>query len=87
MNKDSTVEGLLLRMVTVLVDKSDEVSVTSVTADNGTIFQVGVAPSDVGKVIGKSGRMAMAIRTLLSAIGVSHKTRYGLSIVANGNQL
>jgi uncharacterized protein len=84
MSKDSNVEGLLLRIVTVLVDKSDEVSVTSVTVDNGTIFQVSVSPSDVGKVIGKSGRMAGALRTLLSAVGVSLKTRYGLNIVANG---
>jgi predicted RNA-binding protein YlqC (UPF0109 family) len=83
MSKDSNVEGLLLRIVTVLVDKSDEVSVTSATAENGTIFQVSVAPSDVGKVIGKSGRMATALRTLLSAVGVSLKTRFGLNIVAN----
>jgi predicted RNA-binding protein YlqC (UPF0109 family) len=84
MRKDSDVEGLLLRIVRVLVDKSDEVSVTSVTVDNGTIFQVSVAPSDVGKVIGKSGRMAEALRTLLSAVGVSLETRYVLNIVANG---
>jgi uncharacterized protein len=78
------VEGLLLRMVTVLVDRTEEVSVTSLTADNATIFQVSVAPSDVGKVIGKNGRMAGALRTLLLAIGVSKKTRYGLNIIANG---
>ena len=84
MSKDSNIERLLLRIVTVLVDKSDEVSVTSMTVDHGTMFQVSVAPSDVGKVIGKSGRMARALRTLLSAIGVSLKTRYGLNIVANG---
>jgi predicted RNA-binding protein YlqC (UPF0109 family) len=83
MSKDSNVEGLLFRIVRVLVDKADEVSVTSVTVDNGTIFHVSVAPSDVGQVIGKSGRMAGALRTLLSAVGVSRKTRYGLNIVAN----
>ena len=83
MSKDSNIEGLLLHMVTVLVDRTEEVSVTSMAADNGTIFQVSVAPNDVGKVIGKNGRMAGALRTLLSAIGVSHKTRYGLNIVAN----
>jgi predicted RNA-binding protein YlqC (UPF0109 family) len=86
MNKDLNLEELLLRMVKVLVDESDEVSVTSVIADNGTIFQVSVAPRDVGKVIGKSGRMARALRTLLSAIGVSRKTRYGLDIIANDDQ-
>jgi predicted RNA-binding protein YlqC (UPF0109 family) len=78
-----SVEGLLLRIITVLVDESNEVNVTSVTVDTGTVFQVTVAPSDVGKVIGKDGRTARALRTLLSAIGVALKTRYGLNIVTN----
>jgi predicted RNA-binding protein YlqC (UPF0109 family) len=74
-------EKLLLQIIIVLVDKCNEVKVTSVTADAGTIFQVTVAPSDVGKVIGKGGRMAGALRILLSAIGVAAKTRHGLTIV------
>jgi predicted RNA-binding protein YlqC (UPF0109 family) len=85
MGKDTNVEGLLLQIITVLVDKSNEVNVTSVTGDTGTVFQVTVAPSDVGKVIGKDGRMARALRTLLSAMAVALKTRYGLNIVANGD--
>jgi predicted RNA-binding protein YlqC (UPF0109 family) len=68
----------------VLVDKSTEVNITSVTADTGTVFQVTVAPSDVGKVIGKDGRTARALRILLSEIGVALKTRYGLNIVTTG---
>ena len=80
MANDSNVEGLLLRIVTVLVDRSTEVNVTSVIADTGTIFQVTVAASDVGKVIGKGGRTARALRILLSAMGVAAKTRYGLNI-------
>jgi predicted RNA-binding protein YlqC (UPF0109 family) len=80
MANDSNVEGLLLRIVTVLVDRSAEVNVTSVIADTGTIFQVTVAASDVGKVIGKGGRTARALRILLSAMGVAAKTRYGLNI-------
>jgi uncharacterized protein len=83
MGNDANVEAILLRIVTVLVDKTNEVNVTSVTADTGTIFQVSVAPSDVGKVIGKNGRMAGALRVLLSAFGVSQKTRFGLNIVPN----
>src|SRR6266550_7646363 len=81
MANDSNVEGLLLRIVTALVDESAEVNVTSVTVDTGTVFQLTVAPSDVGKVIGKGGQMARALRILLSAIGVAMKTRYGLNIV------
>jgi predicted RNA-binding protein YlqC (UPF0109 family) len=81
MANDPNVERLLLQIITVLVDKSNEVNVTSVTADIGTIFHVTVAPSDVGKVIGKGGRMAGALRILLSAIGVAVKRQYGLNIV------
>ncbi len=83
MGNDANVEALLLRIVTVLVDKTNEVNVTSVTADTGTIFQVSVAPSDVGKVIGKNGRMAGALRVLLSAFGDFQKTRFGLNIISN----
>src|SRR2546430_1730194 len=81
MANDPNVEKLLLQIIIVLVDKSNEVNVTSVTADTGTIFQVTVAPRDVGKVIGKGGRTARALRILLSAIGLAAKTRYGLNIV------
>jgi predicted RNA-binding protein YlqC (UPF0109 family) len=81
MANDSNVQKLLLQIITVVVDKSNEVNVTSVNANTGTIFHVTVAPSDVGKVIGKGGRTARALRILLSAIGVAAKTQYGLNIV------
>jgi predicted RNA-binding protein YlqC (UPF0109 family) len=84
MGNDPNVEGLLLRIIRVLVDKSNEVNVTSVIADTGTVFQVVVAPGDVGKVIGKNGRTAQALRILLSAMRVALKTRYGMDIVPNG---
>jgi predicted RNA-binding protein YlqC (UPF0109 family) len=84
MGNDPNVERLVLQIITVLVDKSNEVNVTSVIADAGTVFQVTVASSDVGKVIGKNGRTARALRILLSAMGVALKTRYGLNIVTNG---
>jgi len=46
-----------------------------------TVFHVIVAPSDVGKIIGKNGRIAGSIRMLLNAMGVAAKTQYGLNIV------
>lgn len=49
MSNGAYVEGLLLRIVTVLVDRPNETNVTSLPTDTGTIFQVSVAPSDVGK--------------------------------------
>jgi uncharacterized protein len=50
-----------------LVDKPDEVTVKEVTGERTTIFELHVAQEDLGKIIGKHGRTARSIRTLLSA--------------------
>jgi predicted RNA-binding protein YlqC (UPF0109 family) len=80
MCNDVNVEGLVLQIVSVLVDEPNDVHVESVITDTGTVFQVTVASTDVGKVIGKNGRTASSLRVLLSAMGVALKTRYGLNI-------
>jgi uncharacterized protein len=80
----ATIEDLLFGITVALVDDRNEVQVTSVTKASGTVFQVSVAPTDVGKVIGKDGRTARSIRTLLSARGVATKTRYKLEIISRG---
>jgi predicted RNA-binding protein YlqC (UPF0109 family) len=76
-----TVEDLLFGIALALVDDRNEVQVSSVIKASDTVFRVTVAPTDVGKIIGKDGRTARSIRTLLSAIGVATKTRYRLEIV------
>ena len=81
MDCDLTVEELLLGIVYALVDDRTGVHVTSKTGASGRIFQVTVAASDVGKIIGKNGRTATAIRGLLSAMGIAVKMRCGLDIV------
>lgn len=78
-----TPKGLALRIVNSIVDDPDGVRVTSVTTGTGTILEVSVSPSDVGKVIGKIGRTARAIRELLTAMGIAAKTRCGLDVVTN----
>jgi predicted RNA-binding protein YlqC (UPF0109 family) len=78
---DLTVEDLLFGITIALVDDKNEVRVTSEIKASGTVFQVTVAPTDVGKIIGKDGRTAKSIRTLLSAMGVATKTLYRLEIV------
>lgn len=50
-----------------LVDHPDEVVVTEVEKDNATIVELRVSPTDMGKVIGKQGRIAKAIRSLVKA--------------------
>ncbi len=55
-------------IVTHLVDYPDEVKVEQVESERTTIFEVSVADGDVGKIIGKQGQTAKAIRTLLTAV-------------------
>jgi predicted RNA-binding protein YlqC (UPF0109 family) len=81
MGQDRAIEELLFGIIAALVDDRSEVQVKSATKASGTIFRVTVAPTDVGKIIGKDGRTAGSIRGLLSAMGIAAKTRYGLDIV------
>jgi predicted RNA-binding protein YlqC (UPF0109 family) len=64
-----------------LVDIPDEVSVRSVEGEQLTVLELRVAPSDVGKVIGKEGRLALSIRTILGAAGMKLKHRFTLEIL------
>jgi uncharacterized protein len=59
-----------------LVDLPEEVNVRVVEAEQLTILELRVAPSDVGKVVGKEGRTAGAIRTILAASGMKLKRRF-----------
>ena len=64
-----------------LVDHPDEVRVDEVERDGATVFELRVADGDLGKVIGRQGMTARAVRTLLSAVGDRHGRRYRLDIV------
>jgi uncharacterized protein len=65
-----------------LVANPDEVQTrTYERGDQGTVVELEVAPADLGKVIGRQGRTARAIRTLLSAAGQKTRRRYSLDIV------
>ena len=66
-DRDLTVEELLVGIVNALVDDRSEVQVTSKARASGRIFQVTVAASGVGKIIGRNGRTATSIRGI--AIG------------------
>jgi hypothetical protein len=73
---------LLLEQVTrALVDVPDQVSVNTVEEDGETVLELTVAESDLGKVIGKSGRTARALRTLLGAAGLKAGKRFALEIL------
>ncbi len=59
---------LLLYMAKNLVDNPDAVSVTEVAGEDGTILELRVAPDDMGKVIGRQGRIAKEIRTIVKTV-------------------
>jgi predicted RNA-binding protein YlqC (UPF0109 family) len=82
MSEQSGAVRVLLEQVTrALVDAPDQVSVNSVEEDGDTILELTVAPNDLGKVIGKQGRTARALRTLLSAASIKAHKRYTLEIL------
>ncbi|PYV18336.1 MAG: KH domain-containing protein [Acidobacteria bacterium] len=64
-----------------LVDKPEQVHVRAVEGEQSTILELKVDPSDLGKVIGKQGRTARSIRTILGAAGMKLKKRYSLEIL------
>jgi hypothetical protein len=72
---------LIRAIATELVDKPDEVVVTEIATDNNSLVELRVAKSDIGKVIGKDGRTAQSMRTLLAALAAKVGRRAHLDIV------
>ena len=64
-----------------LVDQPDAVKVTEVEGENTSVIELSVAKEDMGKVIGKQGRTATAMRTLLNAAGMKQEKRTILEII------
>ena len=67
-----------------LVDNPDQVAVSQLDGEQSSIIELKVAQEDVGKVIGKQGRNAQAIRIILGAAGMKLKKRYSLEIIEKG---
>ena len=64
-----------------LVDEPDAVKIRTMERDQATVLELEVAPPDLGKVIGRQGRTARAMRTLLAAAGQKTRRRYILDIL------
>lgn len=64
-----------------LVDRPEEVAVSQVDEGDETFIELRVAPDDLGKVIGRQGRTARALRTLMGAAGMKLRRRLVLDIV------
>ena len=72
---------LIEQIAKALVDNPDEVAVRPIEGEQTTVLELRVAQSDLGKVIGKQGRTARSIRTILSAAGMKLKKRFTLEIL------
>ncbi len=73
----TSLKQLIETIVLPLVDYPDDVRITAEESDNRIVYQLFVHPEDRGKVIGKQGRVAKAIRTIVySAAGSHHKKTY-----------
>ena len=74
-------KNLINYIAQALVDRPEEVSVTEVEGDQTSVLELRVAKEDLGKVIGKQGRTAGAMRTILSAASAKMKKRTILEII------
>lgn len=74
-------KDLIEYLVRALVDEPDQVDITEVEGPEATTFQVRVASTDLGKVIGKQGKIANALRTVAKAAAMRDKKRVYLEII------
>ncbi len=77
----SEIQTLILGLGRALVDETDAVYVEVISAPDSTILRLHVSPNDIGKVIGKQGRTARSLRTILSAASMKLHHRFSLDIV------
>lgn len=79
--KPDNMQELVTEIARALVDEPEAVAVEALEREESTVLRLRVAPSDVGKVIGKQGRTARSMRTILGAVSMKHHHRYTLDIL------
>jgi predicted RNA-binding protein YlqC (UPF0109 family) len=75
------VKALVEMIAKSLADNPDKVQVAQLDGTNSSIIELRVAPEDIGKIIGKRGSHAQAIRIILGAAGMKLKKRFTLEII------
>jgi len=80
-NKEGKMREFVEYMVKRIVDNPDEVQVQEVKAEKVILLEIRVAKEDMGKVIGKGGRVAIALRTLVGAAAAKIKKRVMVEIL------
>lgn len=76
-----TLKDLITTMAQALVDKPEDVEVNEIEGEQTSVLELRVAKEDLGKVIGKKGRTAAAMRTILSAASTKLRKRSVLEII------
>ena len=74
-------KDLIIYIAKALVDQPEQVSIAEIKGEHTNVLELSVAKSDMGKIIGKQGRNAQAIRTILSAASGKSRKRCILEIV------
>ena len=75
------IPALMTLVAKALVDAPDEVEVEAFDEDGQIVLELVVAESDLGKIIGRQGRMAKSLRTILGAAALKTRKRYQLEII------
>ena len=73
--------ALVEQIAKALVDEPEQVSVNEINGEQMVVLELRVAPNDLGKVIGRQGRTARSLRTILGAAGMKLHKRYTLEIL------
>ena len=81
MSGSGTLKALVEHMARALVDRPDDVEVREIEGEQTSVIELKVAKEDLGKVIGKQGRTARAMRTILSAAATKLRKRTVLEIL------
>ena len=74
-------KDLIANIAKAIVDKPEEVITTEIKGQQTSVIELKVAKEDIGKIIGKQGRMAQAIRTILSAASAKIRRRCTLELI------
>ena len=79
-------QALRTEIARALVDEPEAVTVEAIHEGDSTLLRLRVAPNDIGKVIGKQGRTARSLRTILGAASMKLQHRFGLDIVESDHE-
>lgn len=77
-----SIKGLIEYLAQALVDDPDSVEVVTIQGDQSTTYEIRVGPNDLGKVIGKQGRIANALRSVAKAAAMKSKRKVFVEIAA-----